>query len=108
MGIFLAASTLGMTAGTGTTALLPGIAVAYTVAAVISVAVFVLWVLLIKNPAVNQSANPPQVKIFDSLKVVVKSRPVWIVGLCLMFILGSNVIISSFCPPPLDSGVLIL
>jgi NNP family nitrate/nitrite transporter-like MFS transporter len=101
MGVFLAASTLGMTAGTGTTALLPGIPAAYTIAAVISVAVFVLWVLLIRNPAANQTAKPPQIKILDGLKVVIKSRPVWIVGFCLMFILGCNVIISSFLPTAL-------
>jgi NNP family nitrate/nitrite transporter-like MFS transporter len=101
MGVFLAASTLGMTAGTGTTALLPGIPAAYTIAAVISVAAFVLWVLLIKNPAAHQTAEPPQVKILDSLKVVVKSRSVWITGFCLMLILGCNVIISSFLPTAL-------
>jgi NNP family nitrate/nitrite transporter-like MFS transporter len=113
MGIFLAACTFGMTVGTGTMALLPGIPAAYTIAAVISVAAFVLWVLLIKNPAAPQTAEPPQVKITDSLKVVVKSRPVWIVGFCLMFILGCNVIISSFLPTalgqrgidPVTSGV---
>ncbi|MDR2019676.1 MAG: MFS transporter, partial [Treponema sp.] len=101
MGIFLAASTLGMTVGTGTTALLPGIQTAYAIAAVISVAVFVLWVLLIKNPVDHQTAELPQTKMLDSLKVVVKSCPVWIVGFCLMFILGCNVIISSFLPTAL-------
>lgn len=102
MGIVLAASTLGMTIGTGTTAMLPGIRTAYFVAAVLSLIVIALWWLLIRTPKNEENGQTPaQANIWDSLRIVVKSRAVWVVGLSLFFILGCNVIISSFLPTAL-------
>ena len=103
-GIFLSASTLGMTVGTGTTALL-SIQSAYRISAALSVIFVVLWFLFIKNP---EDVNPDdrleeknKVNVLHSLKVVLKSRTVWLTGICLMFILGCNVVISSFLPTAL-------
>ncbi|MCE5256272.1 MAG: MFS transporter [Spirochaetaceae bacterium] len=102
MGIFLAASTIAMTVGTGTTALFPSITSAYATAAVVSVFAAVLWIALMKNPVSTGADNvPPSRPISESLKVVAKSSPVWIVGLCLMCILASNITISSFLPTAL-------
>ncbi len=103
MGIFLAASTLGMTIGTGTTALLPNIQSVYMIAAALAVAFVILWFLFMKNPPrVNDHPEEkPTISILHSLKVVLKTRVVWMTGLCLMFILGCNIVISSFLPTAL-------
>jgi NNP family nitrate/nitrite transporter-like MFS transporter len=100
MGILLAASTLAMTAGMGTTAMLNGIGIAYLIAAVLSIASLILWVLLIKNRETEstQGDAPKTLPISECLRKVIKNRIVWFVGICLMFILGANVIISSFLP----------
>ena len=103
MGIYLAASNLGMTAGTGTTAMLPGTKSAYTIAAVLALVLVIIWFVFMKNPVHTESrqAEMPSMNILDSVKVVLKNRSVWVVGFCLMFVLGCNVVISSFMPTAL-------
>ncbi|MDR1176368.1 MAG: MFS transporter [Treponema sp.] len=100
MGIFLGASTLAMTAGMGTTAMLSGKTAAYTISAVICSIAFVLWVLCIKTPQQEtQSDNTPiTIPILECLGKVLKNKTVWLAGVCLMFIMGAVVIISSFLP----------
>ncbi|MDR1901954.1 MAG: MFS transporter [Treponema sp.] len=100
MGIFLAASTLAMTAGMGTTAMLPGLRTAYIIAAVLTILGAVLWLLLMKKPPETETAQgaAQTIPISACLKVVLKSRTVWFVGICLMGIMASVVIISSFLP----------
>jgi NNP family nitrate/nitrite transporter-like MFS transporter len=100
MGIFLGASTLGMTAGMGTTALLGGKNIAFTIAAVLSVVTVVLWLLFIKKPREQEMSGekPVTVPISECLKKTLKNRTIWFVGICLMFIMGCVVIISSFLP----------
>ncbi|MDR0585124.1 MAG: MFS transporter [Treponema sp.] len=100
MGIFLAASTLSMTVGMGTTAMLNGIRTAYLIAAILSIVALILWALLIKNSETErpQGGAPKTLPISECLGKVVKNRIIWFVGICLMFILGANVIIGSFLP----------
>lgn len=101
-GIFLGIGTLGMTLGMGTTAMLPSIKSAYTIAALISVIAFILWVFLMKTPpTIGTQGAPPSAKILDSLKVCIKSTNVWVVGFALLFLFGLNLIISSFLPTAL-------
>lgn len=108
MGVLLAASTLAMTVGMGTTAMLNGINTAYTIAAVLCIVALLFWVLLIKNREMErtQGEAPKTPPISECLEKVIKNRIVWFVGICLMFILGANVIISSFLPTILaDRGI---
>lgn len=99
LGIFLAASTLAMTIGTGTTAMLPSIQVAYLLAAAIAIVALVLWLIVIKAPAPQTAA--PSASITASLKAVTGYRAVWIVGFCLMFLTACNMVIGSFLPTAL-------
>jgi NNP family nitrate/nitrite transporter-like MFS transporter len=102
MGIFLAVSTVAMTAGMGTTAMIPGIRTAYILAAALSIAAAVLWVLLMKKPPeTGPVQDTPAIPILTCLKVALKSKSVWFVGFCLMGIMGSFVSISSFLPTAL-------
>jgi len=100
IGIFLAVSTLSMTIGTGTTALLPSIQVAYLLAAIITTVSFILWVIVIKEPALENDSKL-SMKVTKSLKTVTKYRAVWVVGFCVLFLTGCNMIISSFLPTAL-------
>lgn len=102
MGIFLAASTLSMSIGMGTTALLPSIKVAYIISAALSVAASILWILLMKSPIISDKEQAsPLIPIKDCLKKVLKVPGIWLVGICLMSILGCNVIVSTFLPTAL-------
>lgn len=107
MGIFLSTATLGMTLGMGTTAMLPSIKSAYTIAAVISVVALLLWVFLMKSPPTTEGNQENSSEgILDSLKICFKSRNVWITGFALLFLFGLNLSISSFLPTALgERGV---
>jgi NNP family nitrate/nitrite transporter-like MFS transporter len=98
MGIFLAASTAAMTAGMGTTAMLNGISAAYIIAAVISITAFILWLLFMRNPQKQASAEAVNIPLAECLKKVLKNKTVWFAGFCLLFIMGAVVILSSFLP----------
>lgn len=104
MSILLASATLAMTVGMGTTGLFPSMTSAFIFAAIISVAGAVSWFIFMKNPQKNSSGEaqtPPSISIGESLKVVVKSKTIWVVGFCLSGILACNVAMSSFLPTAL-------
>ena len=104
MSVLLASATLAMTVGMGTTGLFPSITSAFIFAAIISVVGAVLWLVFMKNPQKSDGGEapaPPSISIGESLKVVIKSKAVWIVGFCLMGILACNVAMSSFLPTAL-------
>ena len=102
--ILLGVAPLAMTIALATTALFPTMKSAYVVAAVISVVAAALWLALMKDPQKIQQqtcVTIQSVSMKESLKAVMKSRAVWIVGLCLFWILACNVAVSSFLPTAL-------
>lgn len=103
VGIAMVGSTLGMTLGTATTAMLPSIKFAFWVSGIASVVIAVIWILFMKDGK-KQAAGPEQTEsVLDSIKVVIKSKNIWLVGLCLMCALGCNVSLVSFLPTALQS-----
>ena len=100
VGIAMVGSTLGMTVGTATTAMMPSYTFAFAVSGIAAVVVFVLWILFMKD---GESGQKSQESPLESLKVVLKSRNIWLVGLCLMCVLGCNVAVSAFLPTALQS-----
>jgi NNP family nitrate/nitrite transporter-like MFS transporter len=104
IGIFSASSMIAMTVSTGTTPLFPSAGAAYITAAVIAAAALVLWVVLMKDsPAESRGAEKKGASIVECLKVVVRSKSIWAIGFCLMFLMGSNVAASSLLPSALVS-----
>lgn len=104
MSVFLGASTLSMAIAIGTTGFFSSIKSAFICAAIISLVGTVMWILFVKNPeATNEQEGQSQMSATfgESLKVVIKSKTVWVVGLCLAGILACNVAISSFLPTAL-------
>ncbi len=104
VGVTMVGSTLGMTLGTATTAMFPSVRSAFVLTGILSVFIVVLWVVFIHDGS-GQAAegNGPQESVLTSIMTVVKSRNIWLVGICLMCILGCNVALSSFLPTALQS-----
>lgn len=103
VGLTMVGSTIGMTLGTATTALLPSIKMAFWISGIASIAVLVIWLLFMKDGAQSQKEPGAEESLLDSIKVVLRNKNIWLVGLCLMCILGCNVALASFLPTALQS-----
>lgn len=101
MGICLTGSTLGMTLGMGTTALFPSINSAYVVSSILSIVSTLLWVILMKsrpkNTLVKESGS-----VLDNIRILTKSRSLWIGGFGLMLVMGCTMAITGFLPRALS------
>lgn len=107
IGIAIAGSTASMAVAMGTTAMLPGIKTAFTIAAVLSGVVMVLWFLLFKNKPKNVEENTdqlPQVSMKECLFKLVKIRHIWVAGLAIGFILATSMCLSTFLPTALQTS----
>ena len=104
MGLIMAGNTVGMTLGTATTAMLPSIPTALWISGAASVAVAVLWILFVKEgPYIQNAGGGSGESLLTSLKPALKSKNIWLVGLCLACILGCNISLASFLPTALQS-----
>jgi NNP family nitrate/nitrite transporter-like MFS transporter len=102
VGLFLAASALGMSLGTGTTAILPNIKVAFILAAVISLVMVFLWIFLMKDKGEDKREDVKEtVSICTCLKKVLSSKGVIVAGLSIMCTYGTYMIISTYLPSAL-------
>jgi len=101
MGICLTGSTLGMTLGMGTTALFPSINSAYVVSSILSIVSTLLWVILMKsrpkNTLVKESGS-----VLDNIRILTKSRSLWIGEFGLMLVMGCTMAITGFLPRALS------
>ncbi len=89
MGLVLAFSNLGMALGSGTAPQFPTTRAAFRFAAVLAVAVLVLWVLLNAEKKGSAEASPETVTeeeeraaFGDSIRTVLKNKGLWFVALC--------------------------
>lgn len=104
MGITMVGCTLGMTFGTATTAFFPSTKSAFVVSAVFETVVLVLWILFMKDG--NKEKNDMDGEngsAKEAFMKSIKSRNVWLVGICLMCIMGCNVCLTSFLPTAMES-----
>ena len=115
VGMCLGGGTLGMTVASATTAAFPGTSSAFLFAAVLAAVILILWLLFVRNgdTAGAASAATNSVDLEDtsaseitkngSFHDVIRSRHVWVIGLCLMCVLGCNVALASMLPTALQS-----
>lgn len=117
LGIAFAFSTLAMTVALATTAYFPDRRTAFSVALALFVVSTVGWFALYRNPepegasknvtdsvdASGEGAQPTQPGLGELLKRIVSRGGVWLVGLALFFVMGANVVMSSFVPTILQS-----
>jgi NNP family nitrate/nitrite transporter-like MFS transporter len=101
MSILLATSTLAMSVAMATTGFFASIRSAFIFAAVLAIIAAVLWFIFVKNPEVDPAAMPPSVSVGESLKLVMKCKPIWIAAVAVAGIMACNVGISSFLPTAL-------
>ncbi|MGI6069187.1 MAG: CynX/NimT family MFS transporter [Blautia sp.] len=103
IGLVMAGNNVGMTLGTATTAMLPSISVALWISGAASILVVVLWILLAKDGPYTRTGEGSSASLLDSLKPALKSKNVWLVGICLAFVMGCNLSLASFLPTALAS-----
>lgn len=108
VGIGMAGSTCSMAVAMGTTAMLPGVKFAFTVAAVFMAGVLLLWILLMKeNPedtsAETEQKDIPAVSIKECVFKLVKVRHIWVIGLAIGMVLAGSMCLSTFLPSALQS-----
>lgn len=107
IGIALAGATASMAVAMGTTAMLPGIRAAFVIAAIASAVSLVLWIIFMKNaPKGENQANSqelPHLSVIEGIKTVIKNRYIWIVGLCLGFVVAASMCLNTFLPQALQT-----
>jgi len=109
MGIFSFCGQLPSAFATATTALLfDSMKSAFAAAAVFGAVVFAFWLLFVKDrpeDAEKQQDQPTaeSASIKESLWVVLTNKGVWLISVCIMMVLGTNVTISIFLPTALQS-----
>lgn len=97
IGIVMVGSTLAMTVAYATTAWFPSLEIAFWVVAAIGIVVALIWLLLVKDRFfAAQDAAPGSVSMKESLLVCLKSKNVWLMGLCLAFLLGGAMVVTNF------------
>ncbi len=108
MGIFSFCGQLPGAFATATTAFLfRSMKEAFVVSAVFGILVFVLWIMFVSDrPESTEAIEQEQqesVPLQEALQVVLKNKGVWMVAICIMMILGTNVTFSTFLPTTLQS-----
>ena len=99
VGILMAGSTGSMAVAYATTALFPTLELAFWTAAAVSIAVAVLWLLVVREKHFTGSGAMQAgetVPVGKALGTCLKSRNIWLAGISLMFLLGGATVISNF------------
>lgn len=97
MGIYLTAAGVGMSIALATSALFPTTKLAFITAGLIMLAVWILWMVLVKN----KPEGAPDVSVLPVTRyigVAAKSKNVWMVGLAMMFLMGATMTFTGFLP----------
>lgn len=103
MSFMLAAANIGIMLGQGTSSLYSGMKGAFTGSAVIAVVVLVLWLFFMREKPVQENEKTEKVSVVEGLKVVVKSKTVWLAAVSLLLTAGSMTSLSNFLPQALSS-----
>lgn len=101
MSFFLAASNIGITLGQGTSSLYSGMKGAFIGSAVMAVIILLLWIFLMRERPVAKEEEGEKISLIEGLKVVVKSKTVWLAAITLFLSAGSMTSLSNFLPQAL-------
>jgi len=102
MGIYSSANGMGMSIGLATSALFPTMKSAFVTAGIAMLIIAILWMVFIKakpDAAPDLAAAMP---VTGYMKVAAGSKNVWLVGMALMFLMGSSMVFSGFLPDALN------
>ncbi len=95
MGIYIAGATTGITIALATSALFPSIEQAFTVSAILSLGILIVWLLLIESKPAGAPAVMIQ-PIAAYLGVVARSKYIWFGALAMFFYMGTFVTQSGY------------
>ncbi|ATW23821.1 MFS transporter [Candidatus Formimonas warabiya] len=101
MGIYLTAMGAGISVALATSALFPSPKSAFITAGVIMFLIWILWMILIKDKP-EGAPDLPVMPVSKYIGVAAKSKNIWMVGIALMFFMGSNMTFTGFFPNALN------
>ncbi|GAB4269744.1 MFS transporter [Thermincola ferriacetica] len=101
MGIYFSASGVGMSVALATSAFFPTTKSAFITAGLIMLVIWILWMAFIK-PKPEGVPDLPVMPVTKYIGVAARSKNVWLVGLALMFFMGSSMVFSGFLPNALN------
>ncbi|AGL00235.1 MFS transporter [Desulfoscipio gibsoniae] len=102
MGIYFSATGVGMGIALATTALFPSTKSAFIAAGIAMLVIWLLWMLFIKAKP-EGAPDLPVMPVTKYIGVAAGSKNVWLVGVALMFFMGSSMAFSGFLPNALHS-----
>lgn len=102
MGLYFSSAATGITVALATSAMFPSTKSAFVTAGIFMLAVWIAWMALIKAKP-EGAPEMPVMPVSKYLGVVAKSKNVWLVGLGMMFFMGSNMAFSGFLPNALNT-----
>lgn len=95
MGLFNSASGVGITVALASSALFPTTKSAYLAANSALLAVWILWLALVKAKP-EGAPDLPAMPVTKYIGIAARSKNVWLVGLALMFFMGYSMVFSGF------------
>lgn len=102
MGLYFSSAATGITVALATSAMFPSSKSAFIAAGIFMFIVWIAWMTLIRAKPAG-APEMPVMPVSQYLGVVVKSKNVWLVGLGMMFFMGSNMAFSGFLPNALNA-----
>ena len=99
VGIFMAGSTGAMAVAYGTTAMFPTLNAEFLFPVVASLIHLALWLFCVRQKdlgEVTQTAQEEKGALIQALKVSLKSKNVWLMGIGLFLLMGGVMVISNF------------
>ncbi|RHR21343.1 MFS transporter [Clostridium sp. AF19-22AC] len=104
VGIFLAVSALGMTIGTGTTAMLPSLKIAFILAGILTSVTAVCWkVFMRERKDVLSMEDGVKGDTLSYLKTAVMNRDIILGSIGIMCTFGNYMVISTYLPTVLEN-----
>ena len=103
MGVFYAASCLGITLAQITSSWFPSVNSAYMFSSVSLLILTICWIMLVRDTPKGESL-PPAEPTAKYLKVAIKSKNTWIVSICAGLGIASTTAYAGFLPQALTLG----
>lgn len=103
MGIYFSASGIGMGLALATSSMFPTTESAFITSGLIMLAVWILWMRFIKAKP-EGAPDQPVKPVTKYIGVAARSKNVWLVGVALMFCMGSSMTFSGFLPNALHNA----
>lgn len=107
MGFAMAGSATGMALAMSTSAYFKTLKSAYLFAAILSIFVFLFWVIFAKNSPMPYDkeiqAKTNTISFKGAIKTVMKNPQLWCLGISLMFLMGTSVAFNAYLPMALQT-----